>query len=58
MFPIKFGEINIRDQGHASKEAEEPQDVWLYSLRHYEYDTDGIIGNHYIKISYVKIFIH
>lgn len=38
VFPIKFGEMNTKDQGHAFKEAKELQHVLIYSLPHYEYD--------------------
>lgn len=58
VFQIKFGEMHIRDWGHAFKEVKELQYVWLYSLPHYEYDPLGIINNHYRTMSYVKIFTH
>jgi len=58
MFPNKFEDINIKDRGHVFKEADDPEDVWIYHLPHYEYDPHGIINNDYEEISYVKITTH
>lgn len=56
-FPIKFGDINILENGHEIKEAEELKEIWLFTLPHNHYDPQGFIGNHYIPVNYIKKFI-
>lgn len=57
-FPIKFGKLSLKDGGHAFKEAEKLQCVWIDSLPHYDYDPSGKINDHYKVVSYIKTFTH